>query len=154
MQAEPGSTIHLHRTLTRIRELEKKAGVVLDPASPPELIEYVLHLCDVILVMTVNPGFGGQAFIESQLAKSPQDFILGNREVARRVEKHKGRFGIGTCTYGQPLSAATLSGGSASVAGSFTFASPETTPNAGSYAAAVIFTPTSANYDSVIGSVI
>ena len=69
VQAEPGSTIHLHRTLTQIRELGKKAGVVLDPASPPELIEYVLHLCDIVLVMTVNPGFGGQAFLPEMLPK-------------------------------------------------------------------------------------
>jgi ribulose-phosphate 3-epimerase len=69
VQAEPGSTLHLHRLLTRIRELGKKAGVVLDPASPPELIEYVLHLCDVIMVMTVNPGFGGQAFLPEMLPK-------------------------------------------------------------------------------------
>jgi ribulose-phosphate 3-epimerase len=69
VQAEPGSTIHLHRVLSQIRELGKKAGVVLDPASPPELIEYVLHLCDIILVMTVNPGFGGQAFLPEMLPK-------------------------------------------------------------------------------------
>jgi ribulose-phosphate 3-epimerase len=69
VQAEPGSTIHLHRTLTQIRDLGKKAGVVLDPASPPELIEFVLHLCDVVLVMTVNPGFGGQAFLAEMLPK-------------------------------------------------------------------------------------
>jgi ribulose-phosphate 3-epimerase len=69
VQAEPGSTIHLHRTLTQIHELGKKAGVVLDPASPPELIEYVLHLCDIIMVMTVNPGFGGQAFLPEMLPK-------------------------------------------------------------------------------------
>jgi ribulose-phosphate 3-epimerase len=69
VQAEPGSTIHLHRVLTQIRALGKKAGVVLDPASPPELIEYVLHLCDVILVMTVNPGFGGQVFLPEMLPK-------------------------------------------------------------------------------------
>ena len=69
VQAEPGATIHLHRTLTQIRDLGKKAGVVLDPASPPELIEYVLHLCDIILVMTVNPGFGGQAFLPEMLPK-------------------------------------------------------------------------------------
>ena len=69
VQAEPGSTIHLHRTLSQIRDLGKKAGVVLDPASPPELIEYVLHLCDIILVMTVNPGFGGQAFLPEMLPK-------------------------------------------------------------------------------------
>jgi len=69
VQADPGSTIHLHRVLSRIRDLGKKAGVVLDPASPPELIEYVLHLCDIILVMTVNPGFGGQAFLPEMLPK-------------------------------------------------------------------------------------
>jgi len=69
VQAEPGSTIHLHRVLTQIRALGKKAGVVLDPATPPELIEYVLHLCDVILVMTVNPGFGGQTFLPEMLPK-------------------------------------------------------------------------------------
>jgi ribulose-phosphate 3-epimerase len=69
VQAEPGSTIHLHRTLSQIRDLGKKAGVVLDPASPPELIEYVLHLCDIIMVMTVNPGFGGQSFLPEMLPK-------------------------------------------------------------------------------------
>jgi ribulose-phosphate 3-epimerase len=69
VQAEPGSTIHLHRVLSQIRALRKKAGVVLDPATPPELVEYVLHLCDVILVMTVNPGFGGQSFLPEMLPK-------------------------------------------------------------------------------------
>jgi len=69
VQAEPGSTIHLHRVLSQIRDLDKKAGVVLDPASPPDLIEYVLHLCDIILVMTVNPGFGGQSFLPEMLPK-------------------------------------------------------------------------------------
>ena len=69
VQAEPGSTIHLHRVLSRIREMGRKAGVVLDPASPPELIDYVLHLCDIILVMTVNPGFGGQTFLPEMLPK-------------------------------------------------------------------------------------
>jgi ribulose-phosphate 3-epimerase len=72
VQAEPGSTIHLHRVLSQIRALGKKAGVVLDPATPPELIEYVLHLCDVILVMTVNPGFGGQSFLPEMLPKIPR----------------------------------------------------------------------------------
>jgi ribulose-phosphate 3-epimerase len=69
VQAEPGSTIHLHRVLSKIRALGKKAGVVLDPATPPELVEYVLHLCDVILIMTVNPGFGGQTFLPEMLPK-------------------------------------------------------------------------------------
>jgi len=69
VQAEPGSTTHLHRTLVQIRALGKKAGAVLDPATPPEFIEYVLHLCDIVLVMTVNPGFGGQAFLPEMLPK-------------------------------------------------------------------------------------
>jgi ribulose-phosphate 3-epimerase len=69
VQAEPGSTIHLHRVLTQIRALGKKAGVVLDPASPLELVEYVLHLCDVVLVMTVDPGFAGQRFLPEMLPK-------------------------------------------------------------------------------------
>jgi ribulose-phosphate 3-epimerase len=69
IQAEPAATIHLHRVLSQIRELGKKAGVVLDPATPVEMIEYVLPLCDVVLVMTVNPGFGGQAFLPDMLPK-------------------------------------------------------------------------------------
>jgi ribulose-phosphate 3-epimerase len=69
VQAEPSATIHLHRVLSQIRDLGKKAGVVLDPASPIELIEYVLHLCEIVLVMTVNPGFGGQKFLPEMLPK-------------------------------------------------------------------------------------
>jgi ribulose-phosphate 3-epimerase len=69
VQAEPASTTHLHRVLTEIRALGRKAGVVLDPATPPDLVEYVLHLCDIILVMTVNPGFGGQTFLPEMLPK-------------------------------------------------------------------------------------
>ena len=69
VHAEASATVHLHRVLSQIRNLGKKAGVVLDPASPIELIEYVLHLCDVVLVMTVNPGFGGQKFLPEMLPK-------------------------------------------------------------------------------------
>jgi ribulose-phosphate 3-epimerase len=69
IQSEPSSTIHLHRALSRIRELGKKAGVVLDPGSPIAFVEQVLHLCDVVLVMTVNPGFGGQKFLPETLPK-------------------------------------------------------------------------------------
>ena len=69
VQSEPSSTIHLHRVLSRIRELGKKAGVVLDPASPLAFVEEVLHLCDIVLVMSVNPGFGGQAFLPEVLPK-------------------------------------------------------------------------------------
>ena len=69
VQCEPASTIHLHRVLSRIRELGRKAGVVIDPGSPIAFVEHVLHLCDVVLVMTVNPGFGGQKFLPEVLPK-------------------------------------------------------------------------------------
>jgi len=69
VQCEPASTIHLHRVLSRIRELGAKAGVVIDPGSPIAFVEHVLHLCEVVLVMTVNPGFGGQKFLPEVLPK-------------------------------------------------------------------------------------
>ena len=69
IQSEPTSTIHLHRVLSRVRELGKKAGVVLNPVSPVTFVEQVLHLCDVVLVMSVNPGFSGQAFLPEVLPK-------------------------------------------------------------------------------------
>jgi ribulose-phosphate 3-epimerase len=69
VQVEPSSTIHLHRVLSRIRGLGKKAGAVLDPASPISFVEEVLHLCDIVLVMTVDPGFGGQKFLPEVLPK-------------------------------------------------------------------------------------
>ncbi len=69
VQCEPASTIHLHRVLSRIRELGCKAGVVIDPGSPIAFVEHVLHLCDVVLVMTVNPGFSGQKFLPEMLPK-------------------------------------------------------------------------------------
>jgi ribulose-phosphate 3-epimerase len=65
----PEAGPHLDRSLKRIRELGAKAGVVLNPSTPPEAIAWVLDDVDLILVMTVNPGFGGQSFIASQLKK-------------------------------------------------------------------------------------
>jgi len=61
--------VHLHRTLHHIKELGVKAGVVLNPATPLSAIELVLEDVDLVLLMTVNPGFGGQAFIPSMAAK-------------------------------------------------------------------------------------
>ena len=89
VQAEPSATIHLHRVLSRIHDLGKKAGVVLDPASPTELVEYVLHLCDVILVMTVNPGFGGQKFLPEMLPKIRR--LRQLCDCARSQSGHRGR---------------------------------------------------------------
>jgi ribulose-phosphate 3-epimerase len=67
VHAEAGP--HLHRTLQLIRSLGKRAGVALNPGTPADAAAYVLDLMDIVLVMTVNPGFGGQAFIPGQLAK-------------------------------------------------------------------------------------
>ncbi len=67
IHAEAGP--HLHRSLQLIRSLGKRAGVALNPATPPEAAAWVLDIVDVVLVMTVNPGFGGQSFLASQLPK-------------------------------------------------------------------------------------
>jgi ribulose-phosphate 3-epimerase len=69
VHCEPSSTVHLHRTLSQIRDLGKVAGTVLNPATPLAQIEEVLDLCGIILVMSVNPGFGGQQFLPSVLPK-------------------------------------------------------------------------------------
>src|SRR5215207_4379630 len=63
------ATTHLDRTVQAIRALGKEAGVSLNPATPESVVEYVLGEIDLILVMTVNPGFGGQSFLTSQLEK-------------------------------------------------------------------------------------
>jgi ribulose-phosphate 3-epimerase len=60
---------HLHRNLAQIKELGKQAGAVLNPSTPIDTLEYCLELCDLILIMSVNPGFGGQSFIENQVQK-------------------------------------------------------------------------------------
>ncbi len=63
------ATTHLHRTLQQIRAAGAQAGVSLNPHSPPDVLEYVLDQVDLVLVMSVNPGFGGQSFIDSSLDK-------------------------------------------------------------------------------------
>jgi len=65
----PEAGPHLHRTIQRIKGLGKKAGVSLNPATPAKMLDYVLDEIDLVLVMSVNPGFGGQKFITSQLKK-------------------------------------------------------------------------------------
>ncbi|HLU90975.1 MAG TPA: ribulose-phosphate 3-epimerase [Pedomonas sp.] len=65
----PESGPHLHRTVQKIKSLGKKAGVSLNPATPIEVLDYILPDIDLVLVMSVNPGFGGQSFIDSQLEK-------------------------------------------------------------------------------------
>ncbi len=65
----PEAGPHLHRSLKYIRQLGAKAGVVLNPATPVEILDWVMDDIDLVLVMSVNPGFGGQSFIDSQLKK-------------------------------------------------------------------------------------
>jgi ribulose-phosphate 3-epimerase len=80
----PEAGPHLHRTIQRIKSLGKKAGVSLNPATPAKMLDYVLEEIDLVLVMSVNPGFGGQKFIYSQLKKieaianrvSKQDLVV------------------------------------------------------------------------------
>ncbi len=69
VHAEHNASPHLHRTLCQIRDLGKKSGVVLNPSTPLDIIEYVLPVCDLVLIMSVNPGFGGQSFIPEMVGK-------------------------------------------------------------------------------------
>jgi ribulose-phosphate 3-epimerase len=81
------ATTHLDRTLQAIGALGKKAGVALNPATPESVIEYVLDRLDLVLVMTVNPGFGGQKFIHSQLDKIRRiRTIIGDRPITIEVD--------------------------------------------------------------------
>lgn len=85
VHAEAGP--HLDRTLQLIRSLGKKAGVSLNPSTPEGVIEYVLDKLDLILVMTVNPGFGGQAFIPEMAAKIARiKDMIGDRDIHIEVD--------------------------------------------------------------------
>ena len=85
VHAEAGP--HLHRTLQLIRSLGKRAGVALNPGTPADAVEPVLDSIDLILVMTVNPGFGGQTFLDAPLAKLQRlRWMVGERPVALEVD--------------------------------------------------------------------
>jgi ribulose-phosphate 3-epimerase len=77
----PEAGPHIHRTVQRIKALGKKAGVSLNPATPAKMLDYILEDIDLVLVMSVNPGFGGQKFISSQLRKI--------EAIAKRIAKEK-----------------------------------------------------------------
>jgi len=79
----PEAGPHLHRTVQRIKSLGKKAGVSLNTATPPDQLDYVLDELDLVLVMSVNPGFGGQKFISQQLSKVE---LIGERIVQRGLK--------------------------------------------------------------------
>jgi ribulose-phosphate 3-epimerase len=104
---------HLHRTLQHIRHLGKRAGVVLNPATNERAIDYVLDTADLVLVMSVNPGFGGQAFIPEVLPKVRAiKEMIGDRPIDLEIDG-----GISTDTAGR----ATKAGAGVLVAGSAVF---------------------------------
>jgi len=76
------STIHLDRTISLIKKFKKKAGLALNPTTSENVLEYIINKLDLILVMTVNPGFGGQDFIPEQLAK-----IVKIKEMIEKTKK-------------------------------------------------------------------
>lgn len=110
---------HLHRTLSTIRDLGLRAGVALNPATPATSLTEILHLLDLILVMTVNPGFGGQSFIESSLPKIREvRQMIESSESAARIQVDGG---ISSATV--PLAASA--GADVFVAGNSIFSHPD-----------------------------
>jgi len=117
VQVEAGP--HLHRSLQLIKHAGKHAGAVLNPATPVEAIEHVLDLIDTVLVMTVNPGFGGQKFLESQLPKiATLRRMIDQSGRAIRIEIDGG---INATTAAQVLEA----GADTLVAGTAIFSAPD-----------------------------
>jgi len=109
--------IHLERVLTAIREAGARSGVALNPSTPPEAIEYVLDGLDLVLVMSVNPGFGGQSFIPTAYEKIRRlRALLGDRPVPISVDG-----GVRTDNAGLLAQA----GATILVAGSAIFAAPD-----------------------------
>ncbi|MGE5271933.1 MAG: ribulose-phosphate 3-epimerase [Thiohalocapsa sp.] len=94
VHCEQSATIHLHRTLSQIRELGKVAGAVLNPGTSLTQVEEVLDLCDSVLVMSVNPGFGGQQFLPSVLPKIRRlRHLCNERGLATTIEVDGGLSG-------------------------------------------------------------
>ena len=115
------ATRHLDRSLQLIKSLGKKAGVSLNPATPESVLAYVLDAVDLILVMSVNPGFGGQSFIPSQVEKIARiKAMLGSRAAEIEVDG-----GINP----QTAKICTAAGANVLVAGSAVFATPNYAAN-------------------------
>lgn len=113
------ASVHLHRTLQQIKKLGKRAGVVLNPSTSEESVRYVLDLCDLILVMSVNPGFGGQAFLPEVLPKVSALAAMieaSGRDVRLQIDG-----GISAKT----IAAAAAAGADTFVAGNAVFSHPE-----------------------------
>jgi ribulose-phosphate 3-epimerase len=111
---------HLHRTLGNIRSLGATAGVALNPATPPQVIEQVLDLIDMVLVMTVNPGFGGQKYIATMEPKMAEVRAMIERAGLSDVVDLEIDGGVGPAT----ISGAAAAGVNVFVAGSSLFNDP------------------------------
>lgn len=111
--------LHLHRTLAHINELGAAAAVALNPATPADMIAHVLDLVDMVLVMTVNPGFGGQKYIatmEPKISEIRRMIVEGGYDVHLEVDG-----GIGPST----IAGATAAGANVLIAGSALFNDPQ-----------------------------
>jgi ribulose-phosphate 3-epimerase len=115
LSVHPESGPHLHRTLGRIRELGAKAGVVFNPGTPLNILEEVVDLVDLVLIMSVNPGFGGQKFIDSSLRKIER--ARGVLDAAGSSARLQVDGGVVAANAG----ACVAAGADALVAGSFVF---------------------------------
>jgi ribulose-phosphate 3-epimerase len=109
------ASTHLHRTLQHVRSLGKKAGVSLNPHTAPDALPYVMDQLDLVLIMSVNPGFGGQAFIESVVPKIER--------VRRMIDDHGGDIALEVDGGIKPGTARTVvrAGADTLVAGSAVF---------------------------------
>jgi len=113
----PEAGPHIHRTVQHIKGLGKKAGVSLNPATPAKMLDYLIDEIDLVLVMSVNPGFGGQSFIESQLRKieAVRKMIdRSGRDIALEVD---GGIDAGTAPRAIAAGADTLVAGTATFRG-------------------------------------
>ena len=115
----PEAGPHLHRSLQHIRKAGRKAGIVLNPATPPEAVTWAMDLTDIVLVMTVNPGFGGQSFLPSQLAKIR--FLRGLIDAADHPVALAVDGGINPATAAQVIAA----GADTLIAGTSVFHAPD-----------------------------
>ena len=115
LTVHPESGPHLHRTLGRIRQLGAKAGVVLNPGTPVDVVAEVVDLVDLVLLMSVNPGFGGQSFIDTTLKKIERTRALLD------AAGSKARLQVDGGVTSANAAACVAAGADALVAGSFVF---------------------------------
>ncbi len=120
LTVHPEATLHLHRTLGQIRALGAKAGVALNPATSEETLRYVLPLIDLVLVMSVNPGFGGQRFIPEVLPK-----IERVRTMLNKAGREEAIVAVDGGITAENASQVVQAGADLLVAGSAIFRAPE-----------------------------